>query len=44
VRALADALDRLAPPEPLQESADDAAELQKPHENESPAQAHPEDR
>jgi GTP-binding protein len=44
VRAMADALDRLAPAEPLRESADDAADLQKLHENESSAPAHPEDR
>ena len=44
VRAMADALDRLAPAEPLQENADDAADLRKQHENESSAPAHPEDR
>jgi GTP-binding protein len=44
VRAMADALDRLAPAEPLQESADDAADMQKRHENESSAPAHPEER
>ena len=41
VRATADALDRLAPPEPLQENADDAADLQEPNENESPTPADP---
>ena len=41
VRAMADALDRLAPPEPLQESANDAADLQEPHENESTAPPSP---
>jgi 50S ribosomal subunit-associated GTPase HflX len=44
VRAMADALDRLAPPEHLQETADDATDLQKSHENESSAPAHPEER
>src|SRR5580700_10994025 len=44
VRAMADALDRLAPREPLQESVDDAASSQEPHKNETPAPAHPEDR
>jgi len=44
VRAMADALDRLAPHEPLRENADDTADLQKQHENESSAPAHPEDR
>jgi hypothetical protein len=41
---MADALDRLAPREPLQESVDDAASSQEPHKNETPAPAHPEDR
>jgi GTP-binding protein len=34
VRAMADALDRLAPPEPLQENTDDAPDSQEPHETE----------
>src|SRR5271169_407775 len=41
VRAMADALDRLAPREPLQENADDAAAIQEPHKNETAAPAHP---
>jgi GTP-binding protein len=44
VRAMADALDRLAPPEPLLESADGPESLQEPQENESHEPAHPEDR
>jgi GTP-binding protein len=44
VRAMADALDRLAPPEPLQQNEDDAGDTEKPHENESTSPAHPEDR
>src|SRR5271167_3227232 len=36
VRAMADALDRLAPHEPLQENADDSADVRKSHENDSP--------
>jgi hypothetical protein len=44
VRAIADALDRLAPPEPLEESAEEQAASQGPRENESHAPAHPEDR
>jgi hypothetical protein len=44
VRAMADALDRLAPREPLQENAEDAATLQEPRKNDTPAPAHPEDR
>jgi GTP-binding protein len=44
VRAMADALDRLAPPEPLQENGDDAVDMRKPEENASPAPAHPEER
>jgi GTP-binding protein len=41
VRAMADALDRLAPPEPPREIADDVAGLMKPHENEIPFPASP---
>src|SRR5580658_1912582 len=37
VRAMADALDRLAPPEPLQESPDIAADSGEQHENEAAA-------
>jgi hypothetical protein len=41
---MADALDRLAPPEPLLESADGPESLQEPRENESHEPVHPEDR
>jgi hypothetical protein len=41
---MADALDRLAPHEPLQENAEDAATLQEPRKNDTPAPVHPEDR
>jgi hypothetical protein len=44
VRAMADALDRLAPPEPVLEEADEPAVSETPRENESSAPAHPEDR
>src|SRR5579864_2249587 len=44
VRAMADALDRLAPAEPVRETADAAADVQETHENESSAPTHPEDR
>jgi hypothetical protein len=41
---MADALDRLAPPEPVLENSDDAAAVHKPEQDGSPAPAHPEDR
>lgn len=41
VRAMADALDRLAPPEPLRENAGDAAELQGTDEDEAPTATPP---
>jgi 50S ribosomal subunit-associated GTPase HflX len=44
VRAMADALDRLAPHEPLRENADDATDVREEHTNESPTPAHPEER
>jgi hypothetical protein len=44
VRAMADALDRLAPPEPLLESVDEPEALEERQENESHEPARPEDR
>jgi GTP-binding protein len=41
VRGMADALDRLAPSEPVQKNADDATDFQVAHENESPAPVPP---